>query len=168
MAIIDIGAEAINRNVSTSEGFTYIDRTNPANESGVIDTIEIWAYAVLVNCIVGTFYKTNGFTLKCRDSVFIGDVARWSKQTFNGLSIAVEAGDYIGFYATSGRVERSDTGYDGTYRLLGEHIDPGDEAVYSLVDDDAISLHGTGGEAPPPAVMPWNLAPKMAMMIGAV
>ncbi len=149
--MIDIGAEAINRGDSTSEGYTYIDRTNPANESGLITTIEIWAYAVLVNCVVGTFEKlAEANTLKCRDSVAIGDVPRWSKQTFNGLSLAVEAGDYIGFYATSGRVERDSTGYSGNWRLVGEYIDPGDEAVYGLLSGDAFSLHGIGGEAPPP------------------
>jgi hypothetical protein len=141
---IDIGAEAINRGTTTSEGFTYIDKNNPANESGTITTVEIWAYSVLANCVVGTFYVVSGNTLKCRDSVVIGDVPRWSKQTFSGLSLAVEEGDYIGFYVTSGQVERDQIGYDGNWRLVGEYIDPGDEATYGFLYGDAFSVHGIG------------------------
>lgn len=141
---IDIGAEAINRGTTTSEAFTYIDKTNPANASGIINTIEIWAYSALSNCVVGTFYVISGNTLRCRDSVVIGSVAKGSKQTFSGLSIAVEAGDYIGFYAPSGRVERDSSGYAGNWRLSGEYINPGDEATYGLLDDDGFSVYGTG------------------------
>jgi hypothetical protein len=142
-----IGAGAIDRGNATVEDFTYIDRTGPATASGIIHTVELWAYANLQNCVVGTFYGTNSLTLKCRDSVFIGYVPRWVKNTFSGLSIAVEAGDYIGFYAPLGRLDRDTSGFAGNWRLAGEHIDPGDEATYSFVDDDAISLYGIGEQA---------------------
>lgn len=148
---IDIGAGAINRSTSTSESYTYIDKINPANESGVITAVEIWAYTNLVGCIVGTFYVVSGYTLKCRDSVAIGSVTSGSKQTFSGLSLTVEVGDYIGFYATSGRVERDSSGYDGNWRLSGEYIDPGDEATYGFLSGDAISLYGSGGIGGEPA-----------------
>lgn len=88
---IFIGADAIDRPANTLVGYTYIDINNPANASGIIHTVEIWAYSVMENCIVGTFYSINRRGLKCRDSVFIGDMPRWAKQTFSGLSIAVEA-----------------------------------------------------------------------------
>ncbi len=144
---IDIGADAINRGTETSSpGWTYIDKTNPANESGTITTVEIYANLVLENCIVGTFYVLSGNTLKCRDSVVIGSVARRSKQTFSGLSLTVEAGDYIGFYASSGSIDRDTTGYGGNWRLSSEHIDPGDEATYGFLTADGFSLYGTSGE----------------------
>ena len=52
--------------------------------------------------------------------------------------------------APSGRMDRDSSGYAGIYRLAGEHINPGDEAIYDIQSGDAISLYGTGGEAPPP------------------
>jgi hypothetical protein len=139
-----IGAGAIDRDTATTEDFTYIDKTGPATASGIIHTVDLWAYANLQDCVVGTFYGTNFLTLKCRDSVFIGYVPRWVKSTFSGLSIAVEAGDYIGFYAPLGRLDRDTSGFAGNWRLPGEHIDPGHEATYTFVDDDAISLYGIG------------------------
>ncbi|MBA7638324.1 hypothetical protein ES703_45978 [subsurface metagenome] len=142
-----IGAGAINRGTATTEAFTYIDKTGPASASGIIHTVELWADFYLQDCVVGTFYVVTGWTLKCRDSVFIGYVPRWSKQTFSGLSIAVEAGDYIGFYAPLGTLDRDSSGFAGNWRLAGEHIDPGDEATYAFVDDDAISLYGIGEAA---------------------
>lgn len=145
---IDIGSEAIDRNTYTGSGKTTIDRNNPANASGTITGVEIFAYTTydLENCVVGTFYTTNGNTLKCRDSEAIGTVTAGSKQTFP-VTLTVEAGDYIGIYFTAGYLERSDSGFGGMWFVTGEYIDPGDEATYTLWSGDAISLYGTGVEA---------------------
>jgi len=145
---IDIGALAIDRSSwSTIADRTYVSKTNPANANGTIDTVKIWASLELANCIVGTFFTTNGDTLKCRDSVAIGNVVAGSEQTFGGLSIAVEVGDYIGLYATAGRIERDSTGGDGAWFADGQNIDPNDETTYTLLADYAISLYGIGEEA---------------------
>ncbi|GAH49514.1 unnamed protein product, partial [marine sediment metagenome] len=144
---IDIGADAINRTSTFPKLYTIVDTNNPANASGIIISVEIWAQGNLEGCRVGTFYTTNGNTLKCRDSVVIGNVTGGSKQTFNGLSLVVEAGDYIGIYYASGTIERSTSGYDGLWRISGEYIDPNDEATYGFSAGDAISLYGIGEEA---------------------
>lgn len=145
MADIDIGADAISRATYCSGASTHVNKENPANARGTLISVEIWARQILYNCIVGTFYTTNGNTLKCRDSVAIGDIAAGSKQTIPldpGLS--VEAGDYIGIYFTTGRLERDTTGYAGRWYVSYESIDPGDEADYSFLAGDAISLYGEG------------------------
>lgn len=144
---IDIGADAIDRLSSGVVTWTRIGKDNPANASGTITSVEIWAYTEISDCIVGTFYTTNGNTLKCRDSEAIGTVTAGSKQTFSGLSIAVEAGDYLGIYGTAGAIERHTSGYNGIWAIGGEYIDPGDEATFNWYAGDAISLYGTGTEA---------------------
>ncbi len=144
---INIGDSVIDRPTAwTYVNWTAIVKANPADASGIITVVEIWAVAgnPLVGCRVGTFYTTNGDTLKCRDSVVIGDVPAGSKQTFSGLSLAVEAGDYIGIFFTGGEVEREDTGQAGMWYVTSEQIDPGDEAVYTPVANYTISLGGTG------------------------
>ncbi len=74
-----------------------------------------------------------------------------SEQTFTGLSIAVQEGDYIGCYSTAGELERDTAGYDGVWYKIGEYIDPGDDTVFGFAAGDAISLLGYGNiEAPPP------------------
>ncbi|GAJ07462.1 unnamed protein product, partial [marine sediment metagenome] len=98
---------------------------------------------------VGTFYTTNGNTLKCRDSELIGDVEAGAERTFTGLSIAVVEGDYIGCYFTGGYIETDTSGFGGVWYITSEQIDPGDEATYSFLAGDAISLYGYGDFAPP-------------------
>ena len=146
---IDIGADAIDRaNEAPFASYTYIDKENPANASGIITTVEIWAAVGLVNCVVGTFYTTNGNTLKCRDSEAIGSVATGAKRTFL-VTIAVEAGDYIGCYYTAGTIDLDFTGYAGLWYKEGQYIDPGDEATYTFLAAYAISLYGTDTTAAP-------------------
>ncbi len=141
---IDIGAEAIDRASYIAVGYTVIDKNNPANASGTLHTVKVYAFISLNGLRVGTFYLTNGNKLKCRDSVLIGYVENGEVRTFTGLSIAVEAGDYIGCFYTSGNIERDIEGFVGFWGKYGENIDPGDQATYTFYDGDAMSLYGIG------------------------
>ena len=138
---IDVGEAAINRSASFLSGWTDISKGNPANASGEITSVEIFADAQLYGCKVGIFYKTNGNTLKCRSSCTIGYV--YKKQTFD-VSLAVEAGDYIGIYFTSMYLEGSTSGGAGIWALVGDYCNVDDEATYSLHSTYVISLYGTG------------------------
>ncbi|MBA7582582.1 hypothetical protein ES708_24514 [subsurface metagenome] len=141
---IDIGSGATPGDGPWPRNYTSVDKDNPANASGMIKTVEIYASGSMEECFVGTFYTTNGNTLKCRDSVALGRVDGGVKTTWPGLSLAVEAGDYIGMFFTTGSVYYHPSGYTGLWYKLGEYIDPGDEAIYTLLDGYAISLYGTG------------------------
>ena len=141
---IDIGSPAIDRASNTTANYTTIDKNNPANASGIITTVEFWVYWEAMGLTVGTFYSTNGNTLKCRASEAIpGVFPAGSKQT-KAVNIAVEAGDYIGFYETTGRLERDTQGFAGMWTILNKHIDPGDEYNYIFYAGDAVSLYGKG------------------------
>ena len=157
---IDIGDVAIIRSYQfTNIGYTLVNKGNPADASGTIHSVEIYAVAGhnLTNVVVGTFYTTNGNTLKCRDSAVIGTVASGSKQIItedsesNPLAIAVESGDYIGIYYAEGWLYWDDTGFSGTWYKLGQYADPGDEITYSMSPGGAISLYGEGEEPAKPA-----------------
>lgn len=153
---IDIGSEASDRgNQWTLASYTVVNKNNPANASGIITQVEIYPVVGkdLVNCIVGTFYTTNGNTLKCRAAVAIGAVVGGAKRTFAGLSLAVEAGDFIGYYqdGADGWLERATSGGVGIWYVSGQEIDPNDEAEYTLQADNILSLYGTGEEAVPAA-----------------
>ena len=144
MGAIDVGAEAIDRSNAFGYPFTFIGLNNPANDTGIITSIEIWAYADITGLRVGTFYLVSGTTYKCRDSEAIaGTITAGSKVT-KTVSIAVVAGDFIGCYYSGGQLDRSLTGYAGVYEVSGEYIDPGDQATYALQSGDAISLKGIG------------------------
>lgn len=146
---IDIGADCIDRGTAGGGGYTYVSKDNPANAGGTITSVDIWAASTLIGCKVGIFYTTNGNTLKCRDSVVIGDVTAGSKQTFSGLSLSVETGDCIGIYFSPGNMEMDSSGYGGLWYKLGDHMEPGDETTYTFLGGYAISVYGTGGDAAP-------------------
>jgi len=141
---IDVGADPVARLDSCRAGSTYVDKNNPANASGTLSSVKVWAEANITGLIVGTFYITNGNTLKCRDSVLIGDVEAGAERTFTDLSIAVEEGDYIGCYFTGGFLEFDPSGYAGFWLGFGKYIDPNDEAEYTFFAGRALSLYGYG------------------------
>jgi len=146
ISALEIGAPAIERPATWEAWWTGFNLENPANTSGIIDTIEVWAASNITGFRVGTFYLISGNDYKCRDSVVLGDVAAGAKRTFTGLSLATEAGDYLGCYTSSGTalLERTTTGGAGCMDTAGEHIDPNDQATYTLYAGYTISLYGTG------------------------
>lgn len=154
---IDVGASPIDRDTVHTGSYTLIDKNNPANASGVLHSVKVWADTNITGLRVGTFYVTNGDTLKCRDSENVGDIEAGAERTISGLSIAVQAGDYIGCYWAEffEDIERSDSGYDGVWYIAGEYIDPDDEATYELLAGNAISLYGYGDIEAPPAGQPY-------------
>lgn len=144
---ITIGWPAIDRSVSIG-AYTAIN-DNSANESGIINSVEIWANTSLVNCEVATFYRPdpggfpNNFTT--RDTEFIGAVTSGSKQTFP-VDLDVEAGDYIGIYYTAGNIERDSSGCGGMWYKSGDKI-PCVDLTFTNLATSAISLYGTGTTA---------------------
>ena len=144
---IDVGADPIDRVISLEAGYTVIAKDNPANASGTLHTVKVWAAVNLSGLIIGTFYPIDSNTLKCRDSVFIGDVKSGAERTFTGFAIPVEAGDYIGCFYSNGRLCLDVMGFAGVWILNGEHIDRGDEATYYPFNGYAISLYGIGIES---------------------
>ena len=149
--VIDVGSEVINRPQSMPEGYTMIILDNPANLTGTLDTVQVWAASIgdVTGFRIGTFYLVSGTTYKCRDSVAIGTVTSGSAQTFSSLSINVEAGDYLGAYWAVGTIERNGAGFGGELFYYGESIDPDDQATFTLQTGDTLSIYATGETAAP-------------------
>lgn len=140
---VDIGCEAIDRTGAFAAGYTLINKTNPAIVSGEVTSIDIAAAENTINGLrVGTFYTINGDTLKCRDSEAIPGTIPANGHVTKAVSLAVEIGDYIGCYFTSGSLERDMAGLQGLWYYLNEWIDPGDEGTYYIFSDAGISLGG--------------------------
>jgi hypothetical protein len=108
---IDIGMPAIDRSASITSGYTEVDKNNPANISGTVNKVEIFAVTGndMANVEVGIFYEESADHLTTRDSEFIGTVVGGPVQTFD-VDLTVEAGDYIGVFWTGGRIEYDNTG----------------------------------------------------------
>lgn len=141
---IDIGSPAIDRSSAVSYGTTNVTKCNPANESGIITSIEIYAVSgySMVNCEIATFFVVSGNYLSTRDTEYIGDVPA-GKQTFE-VNLTVEAGDYIGLYWTFGRVERGGGFGDPYWYENGDQI-PCTNHLFNYVSNlYTYSIYGTG------------------------
>lgn len=148
---IDVGSEAIDRNSNIGTLYTQFAVDNPANATGILDTVEIWANTNMSGTKVGTF-SGSGTSYDDRDYETIGAVTAGSKQTFSGLSIDVVTGDFIGYYCSSGFGESSSTGYSGVYRASGDKFGGGAN-TYTINANITISLYATGETtANPPTV----------------
>ena len=142
---IDVGSSAIERDNYISYDWTIVDKNNPANTSGVINTIEIWAEATLENCQVATFFVVSGNILSTRDYETIGTVIAGAKRTFS-VNLNIQTGDYIGLYYTTGRIEFTQSGA-GWWDKQNNNI-PCTSSLFSSYFDGAISLYGTGITVP--------------------
>jgi len=138
---IDIGSAAIDRGEALAANYTFIDKNNPANASGIITSVEIWANDALSNCEVATFYVVSGNKLSTRDYETIGTVAAGSKQTFP-VDLDVEEGDYIGITYSAGSLDEDSFGV-GRWYLSGDNI-PCSDHFFSEASVRTISLYGTG------------------------
>jgi hypothetical protein len=141
---ISIGADATDRNSGGGfNGETVVCLANPANAPGVLNTIEVYTIDT-ISLKIGVFYGSAG-NFTCRSVANIGSVTGGSKQTFTGLNLAVQAGDYIGYYqdaGTPGSIEISTTG-SGYYHKSGDYTSsPMASGTYTANQD--ISLHGNG------------------------
>lgn len=150
MTNIDVGSTATNRDSFVESGTTYIDMANPANLSGRLDQVEIWANVAMSGCKVAVFERTTGDLFKVRSWVLIGNVApAGAKQTFSGLDLAIVAGDFIGFYHTGGRLEYGTAGVGRAY-LAGDHIHDDEESDFGVsMGSGSFSNYGIGNYAPP-------------------
>lgn len=141
--LIDIGSPAIVRGNYTAVGpYTHVDRNNPANTSGKITSVEIYAYISMGGVKVATFYVVEGNYLSTRDYEYIGTVDSGAKRTFP-VDIDVAEGDYIGLFHSNGRIYMVSTGGGGYWRKNIDAV-PCTNLLFSRGVTNILSLYGTG------------------------
>lgn len=161
---IDVGAGAIDRGGSVApSAATWIDVNNAANETGILDTFELWFVTAATGVKVGTFYHSpspNDFTN--RDVEVLGNVSSGSKQTSSGLDCDVETGDWPGIFRDTGNMEQDTSGFDGVWVKVGDFFGGGSETYSENGTARALSIFATG-ETPAAAVpAPSNSLALMA------
>lgn len=143
---IDVGAGAISRGSSASAGYTYCDRNNPANATGVVNTIELWFESIGGSVTVGMMYNTSGYTYNTRSYTNVGTVTAGSKQTYSGLILDVHVGDVVAIYADSGAGVSYDAG--GTIGILYSQYNmiPGGGVGFNLSTSARMAIYGTSND----------------------
>jgi hypothetical protein len=144
MAAIDIGPGAIDRD-NAFDVYTIIEKGNPANDTGIITSVELWPFTWLTGCEMATFFVISGNNLSTRDTVYLGEVGPGSKQTFDisATPLDVSTGDYLGYHYYNGALEAGVSGGSGVWYKAGDYIPCTNEA-FSPVANYVGSVYGTG------------------------
>ena len=119
---IDVGNSCIDRGLYYSAWRTIITDQNPSDADGTIDSVCIYAqtgnsiagieYAAFIDEGSNTF-STNGDTNGSDLSATGGTATTHTSAGGDFTAFAIDTGEYIGFYATSGRIEATYDEYSG-------------------------------------------------------
>jgi len=135
---IDVGAPAIDRAATAPSGYTFIAIENPANQAGNLEKIAVYFNTACSGLKVGIFIKVNGTTFTTRSWVNIGNAPVGYSE--HDVNLAIEPGDFIGYYCTSGKLERDNTG-EGYWYLNSDKI-PCTNRSFSYGGSRTLSLEG--------------------------
>ena len=153
---IIIGSPATDRPSSLSDNITSVCMENPANASGKIISVEIYAYDAeawpMTGIEVATFFVVSGNNLSTRDSQALANITTSGKH-IREVDLNVVEGDYLGIFYSGGYIERDTTGFDGIWFISGDNI-PCSDVTFGVFGGDTISLYGTGETTP--TGITWN------------
>ena len=140
MPDIDIGVGDFSGSYSTGAPSMELDRGNPANGTGILDTVKIKINAnnSTINK-VGTF-SGSGTDWASRDYAQLGTL-NTGNHTITGLSIDVVTNDIIGHYLLAGSVFYYDSGKTGLCYITGmaDRFD-GNTYTYNVADQSGFGL----------------------------
>jgi len=140
---IDIGSPAIyGTHYYTDTNYTRINKVNPANGSGKITSVQIYAHSAMTGLEVGIFYVLSGNNLTCRSYATIGNVGAGYSQ--HNVNLTVEAGDFIGFYCASGLIRLNTGTFPGNWQIVGDYIPCTNTAFANSSTTIPMALYGTG------------------------
>ena len=142
---INVGPACINRGGALALNITYVTKDNPANETGVINYICLWAATVMSGIEVASFSAV-GNDLTTNGHVALANAAV-GKNEYNApgdfAAFNINVDEYIGIYYTGGTIDVDWAGGVGVWDLAGDQI-PCVGATFALTAGRIISLHGTG------------------------
>jgi len=148
MTAITIGNTVSDR-AQAQDGWdnTWIDTNAPASGTGTLTSASVWLTGASEKSSFkfGTF-SGGGTSWTYRASRDVGPVATGSVQTFTGLSIAVVAGDCLGFHnvTANANVEASYNVGATCYYKAGDHMTAEGAQTYGAqVDTHSVSASGT-------------------------
>lgn len=142
MADYQIGDPAIDRGSAGGTGRTQVARANPATGPGIAHTVRIHTANTAVGIVkVGLFFGTPTL-IDCRDWVAVtgGGGLVIGLNTFAGLALAVQAGDWVGAYIQSSGVDLWASGGGGYSRILAHDATDGVHAYTNSGNTYAVSI----------------------------
>jgi len=137
-----------------SYNFTLINKNGPANGTGTITSVQIYAKDNMSNCKVAIFQTVSLNTYTTRSNVTIGSVPAGAVRT-RAVNLLVQEGDLIGMFYTAGTVCYVAGGLG--YKILQfDRIPCTNLAFGDGGAANTMSLYGTGTTPPVGWPHKWN------------
>ncbi|MCJ7790545.1 MAG: LamG domain-containing protein [Candidatus Atribacteria bacterium] len=155
---IDVGSPCIDGISSYTGNRTFIDLNNPADYTGKITNVAIWAQTSMASAKVATFYAVDATHYTARSaSADLGAVTSGSIKNF-AVNLDVTVGDFIGIYFTD-----NNDAIESTTGVLSVMYANGDQTAcvntsFDKVDNTTISLYATGATSA--GIFVWNTGYK--------
>lgn len=140
---IDVG---IDGDLSTTYGggYTVVNIENPANATGLITQMSIYANGLCENVEVAIFSAV-GDSLTTRSYVSVPNLGVGA-HGITGLHLEVRTGDYVGMYwtaATGKGVDAEATGGQGVWRASSDQI-PCSGRTFDVIAGQTLSISAAG------------------------
>lgn len=149
---IDVGSACVVGDNGQSDGYTRIDKNNPANATGTIDSICIYAQNSMSGIEYAAFtdegsniFSTNGDTNGSALTATGGQQTYHTAAGNDFTAFAIATGEYLGHYFTVGRLEMDVSGI-GQWYVVGDDI-PASSVTFTFVATRSLSVYGTGTES---------------------
>ncbi|GAH35525.1 unnamed protein product, partial [marine sediment metagenome] len=136
------------------------NKSNPANASGTITTVQIYSFRNMINVTVGIFYCPdptnfpNNLSTREGGNVYLSDLLAPGYHSYVGVTLNVVEGDFIGIQYTNGDIEKKMGGEQGIWWINYQDWIPCTNKTFSLQPLNAIALYGEG-EIPVVGIK-WN------------
>ena len=147
---IIVGEPAEDKSANQGTVNTVICKGNPANDTGIITSIEIWAVTTMSGVKIATFEELAANVFTAKSSVTLANITSGSKQTIttdsvgNPLALDITAGDFIGIWWTGGHIELGNSsGEAGFWDVAGDQTSCADK-TFNFHSGYGVSLYGTG------------------------
>ncbi|MBA7535783.1 hypothetical protein ES705_28041 [subsurface metagenome] len=135
---LDIGSDAIDRGSNLGPNLTVILKENPANLTGSLTKVAVFAYTPMTAFHVAIFTQVSPDTFTTRLDQLIGDIPAGYSE--HDVALSVATGDFIGYHYTYGAIER-DTFGEGVWYYSGDAI-PCTAQVFIFYANTTVSLFG--------------------------
>lgn len=120
VTVLCLGPGAFDRSSAITNGLTIIPLDNPAVMSGTVNEVELWSASSMTGTVICAMYASgDGYIVRPGSRCVIGVVSSGAKRTFSGLSIPVQAGDFIALYYSGGTV-KANVSLDRNYNKAGD------------------------------------------------
>lgn len=165
---IDVGAACIDRGSDVSLTYTIVSLDNPANANGTIDYVCAWFKDDPAGVEVASFVDEGSNFLSTNEATALPDRGI-GQQEYNApgdfTAFNINAGEYIGIHAASGRIERDLAG-SGYWYKTGDYI-PASSERFTFQIGRIQSLYATGTEAVAEGAIPLLVGGCMGQTMGS-